>query len=315
MSMTAETALIAPNRQARRGQVHPPAAIVARSEGYDPSAGSLMDRGGASLQLLALCQARRERGAIAIRRGRPRPAAPRIPPGSAGEQDLEGLALPAGRGCRRGAVLRLPDRRAPRRRAGEWHAYDPEKVLLDPYAKEVFFPPEFDREAARRPGSNLGRAPLGVLPRRGRSSTRITTGRLGTSRTPRSSTRCTSAASRGVPTSGVAPETQGHLRRRDRQDPLPEGAGRHHGRAAPRAAVRPAGGQLLGLHDAELLRPARRLCGGRPATPATSSARWSAPCTRRTSRSSSTSSTTTRPRAARTGRPTASGGSTTPPTT
>ena len=31
--MTAETALIAPNRQARRGQVHPPAAIVARSQG------------------------------------------------------------------------------------------------------------------------------------------------------------------------------------------------------------------------------------------------------------------------------------------
>ena len=31
--MTAETALITSNRQARRGQAHPPAAIVARSEG------------------------------------------------------------------------------------------------------------------------------------------------------------------------------------------------------------------------------------------------------------------------------------------
>ena len=50
---------------------------------------------------------------------------------------------------------------------GMWHAYDPEKVLLDPCAREVFFPPGFDREAARRPGSNLGQAPLGVLPRRG----------------------------------------------------------------------------------------------------------------------------------------------------
>jgi glycogen operon protein len=48
---------------------------------------------------------------------------------------------------------------------GKWHAYDPQKVLLDPSAKEVFFPPAFDREAARQPGSNLGRAPLGVLPR------------------------------------------------------------------------------------------------------------------------------------------------------
>ena len=49
---------------------------------------------------------------------------------------------------------------------GSWHAYDPQKVLLDPYAKEVFFPPGFDRQAAQRPGPNLGRAPLGVLPRR-----------------------------------------------------------------------------------------------------------------------------------------------------
>jgi len=52
--------------------------------------------------------------------------------------------------------------------SGNWHAYDPEKILLDPFAKEVFFPPEFDRAAAERPGSNLGRGPLGVLPRRGR---------------------------------------------------------------------------------------------------------------------------------------------------
>jgi glycogen operon protein len=46
-----------------------------------------------------------------------------------------------------------------------WHAYDPQKALVDPYAKELFFPPEFDRGAAQRPGPNLGRAPLGVLPR------------------------------------------------------------------------------------------------------------------------------------------------------
>jgi isoamylase len=49
---------------------------------------------------------------------------------------------------------------------GNWHAFDPQKVLLDPHAKEVFFPPGFDREAAMQPGSNMGRAPLGVLPRR-----------------------------------------------------------------------------------------------------------------------------------------------------
>ncbi|HZJ48322.1 MAG TPA: isoamylase [Acidimicrobiia bacterium] len=41
--------------------------------------------------------------------------------------------------------------------------FDREKVLLDPYAKGVFFPPEFDRDAARGPGPNSGRSPLGVL--------------------------------------------------------------------------------------------------------------------------------------------------------
>ena len=45
----------------------------------------------------------------------------------------------------------------------EWHAFDPDKVLLDPYARSVFLPPEFDRAAAMAPGSNAGRAPLGVL--------------------------------------------------------------------------------------------------------------------------------------------------------
>jgi len=46
----------------------------------------------------------------------------------------------------------------------EWHAFDSEKVLFDPYAPAIYFPPEFDRSAAMRPGSNAGRAPLGVLP-------------------------------------------------------------------------------------------------------------------------------------------------------
>ncbi len=45
----------------------------------------------------------------------------------------------------------------------QWHAFDPEKVLLDPYARSVFFPECFNREAARSRGSNAGRAPLGRL--------------------------------------------------------------------------------------------------------------------------------------------------------
>ena len=46
----------------------------------------------------------------------------------------------------------------------EWHAFDPEKILLDPYVEAVYFPPAFDRNAAFGRGSNAGRAPLGVIP-------------------------------------------------------------------------------------------------------------------------------------------------------
>ena len=45
----------------------------------------------------------------------------------------------------------------------ELHAFDRDKVLLDPYAKSVHFPASFDRRAAIGPGSNMGLAPLGVL--------------------------------------------------------------------------------------------------------------------------------------------------------
>ncbi|MEZ6120044.1 MAG: isoamylase [Pirellulaceae bacterium] len=45
-----------------------------------------------------------------------------------------------------------------------WHSFDFEKILLDPYAHSVFFPSDFNRQAACRPGSNAGKAPLGVLP-------------------------------------------------------------------------------------------------------------------------------------------------------
>src|SRR5579864_7240633 len=45
----------------------------------------------------------------------------------------------------------------------EIERFYPEKVLLDPYAKCVFFPPEFDRKQAMVDGPNPGKAPLGVL--------------------------------------------------------------------------------------------------------------------------------------------------------
>ena len=45
------------------------------------------------------------------------------------------------------------------------YRFDPEKILLDPFAGAVHFPPGFSRALACKPGPNDGRAPLGVLPR------------------------------------------------------------------------------------------------------------------------------------------------------
>jgi len=42
-------------------------------------------------------------------------------------------------------------------------AFDPDKILLDPFAKGVFFPPQFSRAAAKAKGDNSGKAPLGLL--------------------------------------------------------------------------------------------------------------------------------------------------------
>lgn len=51
----------------------------------------------------------------------------------------------------------------PAQRGFERHAFDPQKILFDPYACALFFPPSFQRTAARQPGSNAGKAPLGLL--------------------------------------------------------------------------------------------------------------------------------------------------------
>jgi isoamylase len=48
---------------------------------------------------------------------------------------------------------------------GEGLRFDAAKVLLDPYARAIFFPPGFDRRASMGPGSNAGRAPLGEIDR------------------------------------------------------------------------------------------------------------------------------------------------------
>ncbi|HMP41354.1 MAG TPA: isoamylase [Roseiflexaceae bacterium] len=44
------------------------------------------------------------------------------------------------------------------------HHFDAQKILLDPYAPGVFFPPCYSRDACVRPGPTDGVAPLGILP-------------------------------------------------------------------------------------------------------------------------------------------------------
>ncbi|MGH9433088.1 MAG: glycogen debranching protein [Terriglobia bacterium] len=41
--------------------------------------------------------------------------------------------------------------------------FDADKILMDPYAKSVYFPPGFARQASIGPGSNAGKAPLGLV--------------------------------------------------------------------------------------------------------------------------------------------------------
>jgi isoamylase len=41
--------------------------------------------------------------------------------------------------------------------------FDSAKTLMDPYARSIYFPPGFTRQASIGPGSNAGRAPLGLV--------------------------------------------------------------------------------------------------------------------------------------------------------
>ena len=44
------------------------------------------------------------------------------------------------------------------------HRFDPQKVLLDPYAPSVYFPPDFSRKMCAARGFSYGYAPLGRMP-------------------------------------------------------------------------------------------------------------------------------------------------------
>jgi isoamylase len=46
---------------------------------------------------------------------------------------------------------------------GRGHRFDDQKILIDPHARSLYFPEHFSREVAQLPGSNAGRAALGVV--------------------------------------------------------------------------------------------------------------------------------------------------------
>ncbi len=160
------------------------------------------------------------------------------------------------------------------------YRFDPHKILLDPFAPAVFFPPEYDRIAAVLPGKNDGRAPLGVLPRTAHQANGNTERPIRPSHdlivyelhvkgfTARANFRSERRLARD-------------LRRVDREDPLSQGTRNHCRGTDAGAAVRPTGRQLLGLHDSQLLlaapglrgRPIRGGCGRRVPAHGTGAAR------------------------------------------
>ena len=196
-----------------------------------------------------------------------------------------------------------------------WHCFDPDKVLLDPYAKAVFFPPTSTGRRLRVPVPTPARRPWACSPVPASRSTGATTDGHGISRTP-SSTSCTSGGFTNNPNSGVSPERRGTYAGVVEKIPYLKDLGITAVELMPVFQFDPQEGSCWGYMPLNFFAPHHGY-SSRPksATSTTSSAPWSRRCTPRTSRSSSTWSTTTRPKATSEGRSTASRGSTTAPTT
>ena len=137
--------------------------------------------------------------------------------------------------------------------------FDPEKILLDPYAKGVFFPPGFDRKLAMQRGPNRGRAPVGVLPE---SRTVLDwTGDI--SPQPESDAIIYELHVKGFtrnPNSGVHSIPGGYLCRLDRKDPTSERSRDYGRRTDAHISAGFSRGRLLGLHAFELLRTSGAVC-------------------------------------------------------
>ena len=178
--------------------------------------------------------------------------------------------------------------------SGAGHRFNPNKVLIDPYARGTTST-LWDRVAACGPDDNVAHVDA---QRRHRHDDYDWEGDQPLRPPDAGDGHLRDARPRLHQVADVGRAAPGDLPRRDREDPLPPEARRHRGRAAARLRVRrgrdqrdepahrPAAHQLLGLQPDQLLRPPRGLLrrarGGR-ATSA-SSATWSRPSTRPASR-------------------------------
>ena len=171
------------------------------------------------------------------------------------EQVRQDLAL-SGRACRRrrGSLYAYSVAGPAPQGRFEWHSFDPEKVLLDPYAKSVFFSPTFDRAAASRPGSNVGKAPLGLVSRR-RRRVRLGRGPAAPTRVRRCHLRIARSRVHEQPELRRESGAARHLRGAGREDPLSQGSGRHRGGTHARFSVRSAGGNYWGYMPLNFFAP------------------------------------------------------------
>jgi hypothetical protein len=97
-------------------------------------------------------------------------------------------------------------------------------VLLDPFAERVFFPPDFSRATAMQPGTNDGRAPLGVLPVLMQHTAGLAGPRHAWHEIVIYELHVKGFTARA--NSGVTPEKARHISRADRQDSVFAGARR-----------------------------------------------------------------------------------------
>ena len=134
--------------------------------------------------------------------------------------------------------------------SGHW--FDAQKVLLDPFALSVYFPPEYSRSSASKPGPTDGMAPLGRL-LKDPVSLRLGCGPPSPPRPRSHRLRAPRQRVHRTVQLGSEPGKTRDLCRAYGEDSLSQRPRNHRSGTPSRPSVRSSGGQLLGLHDPQFL--------------------------------------------------------------